>query len=78
MTRYKPSIEPGALTLADLEASSGKGPQLHPDDIANTYYNDEDFLAALTAERGSPPTPQDPDTCPHTTRQTHSCATAGS
>lgn len=64
MTCCQPSIEPGALTLADLEASSGKGPQPHPDGIASTYYNDEDFLAALTAELSSPSTPQDPDTRP--------------
>ena len=40
-----------ALTLEDLKASAGKGPRLGPDDIANTYYSDEEFLAALDAAR---------------------------
>ena len=40
-----------ALTLEDLKASVGKGPKLDPDHIANTYYSDEEFLAALDAAR---------------------------
>ncbi|MYA84265.1 MAG: hypothetical protein F4Y12_01630 [Acidimicrobiaceae bacterium] len=40
-----------ALTLEDLKASVGKGPRLDSDDIANTYYSDEEFLAALDAAR---------------------------
>ena len=40
-----------ALTLEDLKASVGKGPRLGSDDIANTYYSDEEFLAALDAAR---------------------------
>ena len=40
-----------ALTLKDLKASVGKGPRLSSDDIANTYYTDEEFLAALDAAR---------------------------
>ena len=54
MARLEPESEPGTLTFADLKASTGKGPQVDPDDIANTYYNDEDFLAAITAGRDSP------------------------
>lgn len=41
-----------ALTLEDLKASVGKGPRLGSGDIANTYYSDEEFLAALDARRG--------------------------
>ena len=40
------------LTIEDLKASAGKGPRLEPSDIANTYYSDEEFLAALAARRG--------------------------
>jgi len=47
------------LTIEDLKASVGKGPRLGSGDIANTYYSDEEFLAALDAPRGradsSPP-----------------------
>ena len=45
-------IQSEALTIEDLEASARKGPLLGPDDIANTYYSDEEFLAALEARRG--------------------------
>ena len=45
------NIQSEALTLEDLKASVGKGPRLDPDDIANTYYSDEEFLAALDAAR---------------------------
>ena len=45
------SIQSEALTLEDLKASVGKGPRLDPGDIANTYYSDEEFLAALEAAR---------------------------
>lgn len=44
-------IQSEALTVEDLKASAGKGPRLGPDDIANTYYSDEEFLAALEARR---------------------------
>ena len=44
-------IQSDALTIEDLKASAGKGPRLGPDDIANTYYSDEEFLAALKARR---------------------------
>ena len=44
-------IQSEALTLEDLRASVGKGPRLSSDDIANTYYSDEEFLAALDAAR---------------------------
>ena len=37
------------LTIEDLKASVGKGPLLDSDDIANTYYSDEEFLVALEA-----------------------------
>ena len=47
-------IESAALTFADLEASAGKGPRLGPDDIADTYCSDEEFLAALDAPRSRP------------------------
>ena len=40
-----------ALTIEDLEASVGKGPRLGSGAIANTYYSDEEFLAALDAPR---------------------------
>ena len=40
------------LTIEDLKASVGKGPRLRSGDIANTYYSDEEFLAALDAPRG--------------------------
>ncbi len=39
------------LTIEDLKASTGKGPRLDSEDIANTYYSDEEFLAALEARR---------------------------
>ncbi len=39
------------LTIEDLKASVGKGPRLGSGDIANTYYSDEEFLAALDAPR---------------------------
>lgn len=39
------------LTIEDLKASTGKGPRPDPEDIANTYYSDEEFLAALEARR---------------------------
>lgn len=41
------------LTFEDLKASIGKGPCLDSDDIANTYYSDEEFLNALTAKTRS-------------------------
>ena len=44
-------IQNKALTLEDLKASVGKGPRPGSDDIANTYYSDEEFLAALDAPR---------------------------
>ncbi|MDE0701377.1 MAG: hypothetical protein F4Y27_06590 [Acidimicrobiaceae bacterium] len=44
------------LTIEDLKASTGKGPRLDPEDIANTYYSDEEFLAALEARRNETPT----------------------
>lgn len=44
-------VQSEALTLADLKASVGKGPRLGSDDIANTYYSDEESLAALDAAR---------------------------
>ena len=45
-------IQSETLTIEDLKASAGKGPRRDPDDIANTYYSDEEFLAALVARRG--------------------------
>lgn len=45
----KPDMPTETLTLEDLKASTGKGPRLDSDDIANTYYSDEEFLSALTA-----------------------------
>ena len=39
------------LTIEDLKASVGKGPRVGSGDIANTYYSDEEFLAALDAPR---------------------------
>ena len=39
------------LTIEDLKASVGKGPLLGAGDIADTYYSDEEFLAALDAHR---------------------------
>ena len=41
-----------ALTIKDLKASVGKGLRLSPDDIAKTYFSDEEFLVALDAPRG--------------------------
>ncbi len=40
------------LTIEDLKASIGKGPRLDSGDIANTYYNDEEFLNAFAAAPG--------------------------
>ena len=37
------------LTIEDLKASTGKGPSSDSMEIANTYYSDEEFLAALEA-----------------------------
>ena len=45
-TRESPA-EP--LTIEDLKASTGKGPSSDSMEIANTYYSDEEFLAALEA-----------------------------
>ena len=39
------------LTIEDLKASVGKGPRPGSEDIADTYYSDEEFLAALDAPR---------------------------
>ncbi len=46
-TRGKSPAEP--LTIEDLKASTGKGPSSDSMEIANTYYSDEEFLAALEA-----------------------------
>ena len=40
-------LQPETLTFEDLKASIGKGPRLESNDIANTYYSDEEFLSAL-------------------------------
>ena len=45
--RGKSPAEP--LTIEDLKASTGKGPSSDSMEIANTYYSDEEFLAALEA-----------------------------
>ena len=46
-SRGKSPAEP--LTIEDLKASTGKGPSSDSMEIANTYYSDEEFLAALKA-----------------------------
>ena len=45
-------LQPEMLTFEDLKASIGKGPCLNSNDIANTYYSDEEFLSALAARHG--------------------------
>ena len=51
----KPDTPTETLTVEDLKTSIGKGPRLDSGDIANTYYSDEEFLSALTANHDDPP-----------------------
>ena len=41
------------MTLADLEASVGNGPDVPEDDVAVRYYTDEAFLTAIRLRRNS-------------------------
>ena len=36
-----------AVTLAEMDASVGSGPDIPEDGIAERYYSDEEFLAAI-------------------------------
>ena len=48
-TGHDPIEEP--VTLAELDASVGTGPDVPEDEVAVRYYSDEAFLAAIRLRR---------------------------
>ena len=51
--RLKRSLRSEPVTLADLDASVGTGPDVPADDVAVRYYTDEAFLTAIRLRRNS-------------------------
>ena len=73
-TGHDPIEEP--VTLAELDASVGTGPDVPEDEVAVRYYTDEAFLTAIPAAPQRPkhrlaPKPR----CRHMMRPGYSCAT---
>lgn len=50
-TGHDPTEEP--MTLADLDASVGTGPDVPEDEVALRHYTDETFLTAIRLRRNS-------------------------